>query len=67
MILEQVSVADETRAFLQRWGLKGKYVAGVCFIPERIFSRFMTHKVALTANQLMRLKNYMFDYEQRNQ
>ena len=46
-MLEQSNVADDTREFLQRWGLKGKFVAATCYIPERIFSRFLNHKTAL--------------------
>lgn len=65
-MLEQSNVADKTRDFLQCWGLKGKFVAATCYIPERIFSRFLNHKTALTSNQLKRLESYMDDYERRN-
>ena len=65
-MLEQSNVADDTREFLQRWGLKGKFVAATCYIPEQIFSRFVNHKLALTSNQLKRLMEYMADYERRN-
>lgn len=66
MLLEQEKIADETKLFLQRWGLKAKYVACMCQISEKVFSGFCNHKLALTANQLLRLKSYMADYESRN-
>lgn len=65
-MIEQCNVAEKAKDFLQRWGLKGKFVAATCYIPERIFSRFLNHKTALSSKQLQRLENYMEDYEQRN-
>lgn len=65
-MLEQCNIAEKTKDFLQCWGLKGKFVAAKCYIPEQIFSRFVNHKLALTENQLKRLMEYMADYEQRN-
>lgn len=66
MLLEQERAADETREFLSQWGLKGRYVASVCEINEKTFSRFLNHKIVLSSSQLARLLKYRADYEQRN-
>lgn len=66
MLHEQENLADETKSFLIRWGLKSRYVAEVCDIPERTLSRFVNHKLALSDMQLARLEYYIADYELRN-
>ncbi len=66
MITEQEQLANETKAFLVRWGLKAKYVANVCVISQKVFSQFMNHKLALSQNQLNRLMAFISDYERRN-
>lgn len=66
MLLEQQAIADELREFLKQWGLKSCFVAGVCAIHPNTLSRFTNHKVALSDNQLVRLHQYMVDYEKRN-
>lgn len=66
MLLEQECVAEQTREFLGRWGLKAKYVAKVCGISEKTFSRFLNHKLALSQNHIFQLNNYIENYEQRN-
>lgn len=65
-LLEQERTADELREFLARWGLKLKYVAGVCEINGKALSRFANHKLALSPAQINRLQSYMSDYERRN-
>lgn len=66
VLLEQERLANETKDFLQIWGLKGKYVAKMCSISEKVFSSFINHKLTLSPNQMFRLKSYMADYERRN-
>ena len=66
MLLEQEALAEETRVFLKRWGLKGIYVSEVCEIHFKTFSRFLNHKVALSQPQMVRLKAYMHEYQKRN-
>lgn len=55
MLLEQEAVAEQTKAFLVRWGLKAKYVAKVCGISEKTFSRFLNHKLALSKDHIIQL------------
>ena len=66
MLLEQKCIADQTRDFLMRWGLKSKYVAKVCGISEKTFSRFLNHKLALSQNHIYKLSDYIENYERRN-
>lgn len=66
MLSEQEALADETRAFLKRWGLKGIFVSYVCQIHFKTFSRFLNHKIALSDAQVGRLREYMSDYQKRN-
>ena len=66
MLLEQQTIAEQTRDFLVRWGLKSKYVAKVCGISEKTFSRFLNHKLALSQNHICQLTNYIEEYERRN-
>lgn len=66
MLLEQEALANETRTFLKRWGLKGIYVAEICEIHFKTFSRFLNHKVVLSQPQMMRLVSYMNEYQARN-
>lgn len=66
MLLEQEAVAEQTKAFLVCWGLKVKFVAGICGISPNILSKFLNHKVALSNKQLHRLTAYMEDYILRN-
>lgn len=65
-VMEQYKTAEDIKVFLSRWGLKQKYVAEICQIPEKVFSRFLTGKLALSENQLVRVISYINDYEQRN-
>lgn len=65
-LYEQYSVATKTKDFLSRWGLKKKYVAKVCGIPETEFSRFINGKLALNSCQLTRVTEYVDDYTRRN-
>ena len=65
-VMEQCKTAEDIRVFLSKWGLKQKYVAETCQIPEKIFSRFVTGKLALSDKQLSRVVAYVNDYEQRN-
>ena len=64
--VEQTGIALQTREFLMRWGLKQKFVAEMCGIPETAFSGFINGKLALSRNQLARVTSYMNDYESRN-
>lgn len=66
MLLEQEALAEETRAFLKRWGLKGIFVSEVCEIHFKTFSRFLNHKIVLSQAQVERLETYMNDYQKRN-
>ena len=63
---EQRPAANQTRQFLVQWGLKQKYVAAVCQIPESVFSQFLNAQLALSPAQLARLVAYMDDYRRRN-
>ncbi len=65
-MLDQYEIAEETRDFLAQWGLKKKYVAKVCQIPEGVFSKFLNNKVALSSGQLGRVTAYTSDYVRRN-
>lgn len=65
-ILEQYSAAEKTKAFLTRWGLKSKFVAEACQIPETAFSKFLNNKAALTDKQVERITAYVDDYVRRN-
>lgn len=62
----QTALADKTREFLDRWGLKAKYVAGVCNISPKVLSLFMNYRLTLSKIQVSRLENYITDYERRN-
>lgn len=66
MLIKQQSIADETREFLNHWGLKAKYVAEQVCIDKQTFSKFINHRIALSGRQLLVLKQYMDDYEYRN-
>ena len=66
MLIKQQSIADETREFLNHWGLKAKYVAEQVCIDKQTFSKFINHRIALSERQLLVLKQYMDDYEYRN-
>lgn len=65
MLLEQEKLANETRAFLENYGLKGKYVAGKCGLCPHILSKFINHKIALSQNQLNRLVSFIEEYQRR--
>lgn len=64
--VEQYPIAEETKAFLSKWGLKKKFVARMCGIPEGVFSKFINNKVALSSKQLERVTFYTSDYVRRN-
>lgn len=66
MLIKQQSIADETRDFLNHWGLKAKYVAEQVCIDKQTFSKFVNHRIALSERQLLALKQYINDYEHRN-
>ena len=63
---EQEKVVNDIVNFLERWGLKQKYVACQCNIKETIFSKFLNHKLALSRNQLLRVNDYMNNYISKN-
>lgn len=65
-VMEQCKTAEDIRVFLSKWGLKQKFVAKTCGIPETAFSRFVTGKLALSDKQIARVVAYMNDYEKRN-
>ena len=62
----QRAVADQTKQFLAKWGLKQKYVAAVCQVPEGVFSQFLNEQLVLSPGQLARVVAYMEDYHRRN-
>ena len=64
--VEQYPIAEETKAFLAKWGLKKKFVARMSGIPEGVFSKFINNKVALSSKQLERVTTYTSDYVRRN-
>lgn len=64
--VEQYQVAEQTKEFLAKWGLKKKFVARTCGIPEGVFSKFINNKVALSGKQLERVTSYTSDYVRRN-
>jgi len=63
---EQYQVAEQAREFLITWGLKQKFVAETCQLPAKVFSKFLTHRLALSKTQTQRVVDYMADYAQRN-
>ena len=65
-IMEQYEFAKQTKDFLTRWGLKQKFVAETCSIPETVFSGFLNGKQALSSNQLIRVIEYTDEYVRRN-
>ena len=65
-ILEQAKTAEETKAFLSKYGLKRRFVTEICNIPETTFSGFMNGKSALSEKQYRRLVAYTKDYVRRN-
>lgn len=62
----QLEIAKYTKQFLIEWGLKQKFVARTCVIPETVFSEFLNGKVTLSSAQLERVTAYVEDYERRN-
>ena len=58
--VEQYPIAEETKAFLAKWGLKKKFVARMCGIPEGVFSKFINNKVALSSNLFCKLSGDIF-------
>lgn len=65
MLTEQEELANRTKTFLDSWGLKAKYVAEVCSIHEKTFSKFVNHRIALSRPQIMRLTGYISEYEEK--
>lgn len=65
-LFEQYETATDTREFLTQWGLKKKFVASICGIPETVFSKFINGKMALNNQQLARLIAYTDEYIRRN-
>lgn len=65
-IMEQYEFAKKVKGFLTRWGLKQKFVAETCNIPETVFSGFLNGKQALSTNQLARVTGYINEYVRRN-
>ena len=66
MTQEQVNIANATKAFMEKWGLKNMYVAKVGGISDQTLSRFVNHRIALSSERLGILAKYMEDYERRN-
>nr|DAL75911.1 MAG TPA: structural protein [Caudoviricetes sp.] len=66
MFMTQMETAKRTKLFLAQWGLKQKFVAKTCKIPETIFSEFINGKAALNSAQHERVSAYIEDYERRN-
>ncbi len=64
--MEQYRHMKATQKFLEKWGLKQKYVASVCKISETDISKFLNGKMALSEKQLDRLLTYETDYIRRN-
>lgn len=65
-MIEQYAIAEEVKVFLSKWGLKRKFVAEVCQIPETVFSKFLNNKVVLSSKQIERVTAYIEDYIRRN-
>ena len=66
MLTEQEALANRTKDFLNKWGLKAKYVAEVCNVSPKVLSQFMNHKLALSIGQKNRLICFVTEYERRN-
>lgn len=66
MLLEQETLANHTKEFLKRWGLKAKYVAEVCDVSPKVLSQFVNHKMVLSNSQKNRLIHFVTEYERRN-
>lgn len=65
-VMEQHPIAEQTKEFLGKWGLKQKFVAKTCNIPEPSFSQFVNGSLALSEKQLGRVMAYTSDYIRRN-
>ena len=66
VLSEQEALANRTKDFLNKWGLKAKYVAEVCDVSPKVLSQFMNHKLALSNSQKNRLICFVTEYERRN-
>ena len=64
--IHQYQLAEQTKSFLDTWGLKQRFVADTCKISEHVFSQFMNHKMMLSDGQMNRLVSYMAEYVRRN-
>ena len=62
----QLEIAKNTRQFLTKYGLKQKFVAKICMIPETTFSEFLNGKIVLNSAQIERIIAYVEDYKRRN-
>lgn len=65
-VIEQYDVAKKTNEFLAHWGLKKRFVAKTCGIPETSFYKFVNGKGALSDQQFERVVEYTSDYARRN-
>lgn len=65
-VRDQYEVAEQTKEFIDKWGLKKKYVAATCSIPEVVFSSFINGRLALSERQISRIVEYTTDYVRRN-
>lgn len=62
---EQIIIANSTKEFLKRFGLKAIFVADSINVKQHIFSKFLCGTRVLTSNQLARLQAFISDYENR--
>lgn len=65
-IMDQITIATDTKNTLEKFGLKQQYVAERCEISEAVFSKFLNGKAALNEKQLECVVTYIKDYVRRN-
>lgn len=62
---DQIAMMDKVNDFLERRGLRAKFLAQQVGISETSLYCFKSGHKLLTQRQLQRLKDYIHDYERR--
>ena len=62
---EQIAMMDKVNDFLERRGLRAKFLAQQVGISETSLYCFKSGHKLLTQRQLQRLRDYIQDYDQR--
>lgn len=64
-IIAQIPMMERTKAFVEQYGLKVKWIAEKTDIPVRRLSCWINGNELLYANQFERLKDFLDEYESR--